>query len=87
MQKKDVCTTRKQRRDISMFLKTGSRQRKTQQENKREKQKTTKKNNLKQSSFFEKSICKKLKKEKNITIPNEKTVKKKTPGKHTKIKK
>ena len=49
--KKDVCKTRKQRGDISMLLKTGSRHRKTQQENKREKQKTTKKQ-LETKLFF-----------------------------------
>ena len=37
--KKGICKTRKQRRDISMFLKKSSRQRKTQQESQREKHK------------------------------------------------
>ena len=37
--KKDMCKTRKQRRDISMFMKKILDSEKTQQENKREKQK------------------------------------------------
>ena len=47
--------------------------RKTQKTPKKEK---TKKNNLFQSSFIEKDICKKKKKDKNISTPNEKTAKK-----------
>ena len=86
--KKGMCKTRKQRRDISMFLKKSSRQRKTQQESQREKQKMkvarkntkdTKKRKiyLKQSSFFfEKKFAKSEKKQKHIHTERENNEKK-----------
>ena len=48
--KKDVCKTRKQRGDIPMFLKTGSRQRKNTKDTKKRKNK--KKKSIRNKAFF-----------------------------------
>ena len=59
-----------------MFLETGSRQRKTQQENKREKKQQ--KNNLKQSSSLKRIFAKSKKKKKHIHPERENSEKKDT---------